>query len=137
MENIGQCDHEDIYEQISSLFKIKFKAQLRGSPIEFYNFLFLKNMLIKDEYFVLVFSGNKELIKFTDREDFILKFTEYIQKKINELEDDFKELSNFESTSRSIGMQYDENQVFIRHEEIGHGIHKLTLLESKLKTFIN
>ncbi|MBC5862840.1 hypothetical protein [Flavobacterium turcicum] len=121
--------HEDIYEKVSSFFNIKFKAQLKDSPIEFENFLLVKNLITENENYVICLLNRKEVLKFKDRDELIIKFIDYIDFRISEFQDKFEELNNFE-ISRS-GIIYDENEVFILHENIGHGLYKLNQIKEK------
>lgn len=121
-------NHEDIYEQISSLFKIKFKAQLKDSPLEFANFCELEDIITGElSYFLIL--GNKESIKFKNRAEFIKEFSNYVYCKILELENQFNALNSGENHY----MKFDENDIFMQHEEIGHGQYKLSQLLKKFK----
>lgn len=122
--------HEEIYETLSSLFNVKFKVQLKDSPIVFDNFLQVKNVVMKNENYVILFRSEKEILKFKDRNDFIDNFINFIDIKIKEFNEDFEELQNFER--RSMGIKYDENEVYMRHESIGHGTMKLNQIRNKL-----
>lgn len=122
--------HEEIYEKISSLFNLKFKAQLKDSPIIFDNFLQVKNVVLENENYVILFKNEKEILKFKNREEFINNFIHYIGIKINELNQEFEDLQNFERMS--MGIKYDENEVYMRHESIGHGITKFDQIRNKL-----
>lgn len=122
--------HEEIYEKISFLFNIKFKSQLKDSPIVFKNFLHVRNVVTETENYVIVFQYEKEVLKFKDRDEFIINFINFIDIKINELQEEFEELNRFESMS--MGIKYDENEVYMRHEKIGHGTYKLNQIREKL-----
>lgn len=122
--------HEEIYEKLSSLFNIKFKAQLQNSPIFFKNFLQIKNVVRGNENFVILFESEKEILKFKDREEFINSFISFIDIKMNELNKEFEDLQNFERMS--MGIKYDENEIYMHHETIGHGTMKLDQIRNKL-----
>lgn len=122
--------HEEIYEKLSSLFNIKFKIQLKDSPIIFDNFLQIKNVVLENENYVILFRNDTEILKFKDKNEFIINFINFIDIKISEFEKEFEELQNFES--RSMGIKYDENEVYMRHENIGHGTMKLNQIRNKL-----
>jgi hypothetical protein len=123
-------NHEDIYEQISSLFKIKFKAQLKDSPLEFTNFCELEDITTGELSYLLIFR-NEESIKFKNRAEFIKEFSNYMYCKILEFENQFNALNSGEIHN----MKFDENDIFMQHEEIGHGQYKLSQLLKKFKTF--
>lgn len=123
-------NHEEIYEKLSSLFNIKFKVQLKDSPIVFDNFLQVKNVVLENENYVILFRNEKEILKFKDRNEFINNFISFIDIKIREFNEEFEDLQNFER--RSMGIKYDENEVYIRHESIGHGTLKLNQIRNKL-----
>jgi len=122
--------HEEIYEKLSSLFNIKFKVQLKDSPIVFDNFLQVRNVVLENENYVILFRSEKEILKFKDRNEFIASFISFIDIKIREFNKEFEDLQNFES--RSMGIKYDENEVYMRHESIGHGTMKLNQIRNKL-----
>jgi hypothetical protein len=122
--------HEEIYEKLSSLFNIKFKVQLKDSPIVFDNFLQVKNVVLENENYVILFRNEKEILKFKDRNEFIDNFISFIDIKIREFNKEFEDLQNFER--RSMGIKYDENEVYMRHESIGHGTLKLNQIRNKL-----
>ncbi|WP_300977999.1 hypothetical protein [Flavobacterium sp.] len=121
--------HEEIYEKLSSLFNIKFKVQLKGSPIVFDNFLQVKNVVLENENYVILFRSEKEILKFKDRNEFIANFISFMDIKIREFNEEFEDLQNFER--RSMGIKYDENEVYMRHESIGYGTLKLNQLRNK------
>lgn len=122
--------HEEIYEKLSSLFNLKFKVQLKDSPIEFDNFLLVKNVVLENENYVILFRKEKEILKFRNRDEFVSSFISFIDIKINQFEEEFKDLQKFESMS--MGIKYDENEVYMRHESIGHGTTKLNQIREKL-----
>lgn len=122
--------HEEIYEKLSSLFNLKFKAQLKDSPIEFDNFLLVKNVVLENENYVILFRNHNDILKFRNREEFITSFINFIDIQIKQFEEEFIELQKFES--RSMGIKYDENEVYMRHERIGHGTNKLNQIREKL-----
>ena len=122
--------HQDIYEKLSSNNNLKFKAQLKDSPIVFDNFLQIKNVVLGNENYVILFKSEKEILKFKDREELINSFISFIDIKINEINKEFEDLQNFERMS--MGIKYDENEVYMRHETIGHGIMKLDQIRNKL-----
>lgn len=122
--------HEEIYEKLSLLFNIKFKAQLKDSPIVFDNFLQVRNVILENENYVILFLKEKEILKFRDKKEFIYNFISFIDIKIAEFNEEFENLQNFERMS--MGIKYDENEVYMRHETIGHGIMKLNQIRDKL-----
>ena len=121
--------HEDIYDKISSLYAIKFKAQLKDSPIEFKAFYHVVDVITTKECYQIIFRNDESII-FSDQLDFISEFMIYVQSKIDELQDQFDELNNREYD----GMKYDENEVFNQNERIGHGQYKLNQILDKFKT---
>ncbi|AQX10865.1 hypothetical protein [Elizabethkingia meningoseptica] len=120
--------HKEIYERLSSMYGIKFKSQLKDSPIEFNSLFKFNNLITGEESFLIIFASN-ESIKFKNKSEFIKEFTNYVYCKILELERRFKDLNNREY----YGMKYDENDVFMEYEEIGHGQTKLNQLLDKFK----
>jgi hypothetical protein len=106
------------------------KDQLKDSPIEFDNFLLVKNVILENENYVILFRKEKEILKFRNRDEFLSSFISFIDIKINQFEEEFKDLQKFESMS--MGIKYDENEVYMRHESIGHGTSKLNQIREKL-----
>ena len=115
---------------ISSIFNLKFKAQLNDSPIIFDNFLLIKNLITENENYVIVFQSEKEVLKFKDRNEFIINFIKLIDEKLYNLEKEFETLNEF--VSNSMGIKYDENEVYLWHEHIGHNSFKLNQIRNKL-----
>ena len=118
--------HEEVYEKISSFYAVKFKAQLKDSPIEFRGFYFIRDLVNDNEIFTIEFANN-ESIEFTDKNNFVEEFIKYLKIKIKELEDEFELLNSYEFN----GMKYDENELFMQHEYIGHGTEKLNQILGK------
>jgi hypothetical protein len=85
---------------------------------------------LKNENYVILFQSEKEILKFKDRNEFIASFISFIDIKIREFNKEFEDLQNFES--RSMGIKYDENEVYLRHENIGHDTMKLNQIRNKL-----
>ena len=110
------------------LYGIKFKSQLKDSPIEFSRFFKLNNLITDEESLLIIFDNN-ESIKFKNKTEFIKEFMNYVYCKLLELERRFNELNNQEY----YGMKYDENDIFMQHEEIGHGQSKLNQILNKFK----
>ena len=125
-----KSDHEEVYEKLSSLFKIKFKAQLKDSPIEFLKFLHIKNLITNNEDYCIFLKNEKNCLIFKNKSEFIKCFLNHIQIKITELQNEFEELSKFESMNS--GIKYDRNEVYIRHEIICDEEYKLEKLKEKL-----
>ena len=121
--------HEEIYEKLSSLFNIKFKVQLKDSPIVFDNFLQVKNVVLENENYVILFRSEKEILKFKDRNEFIANFISFIDIKIREFNEEFEELQNFER--RSMGIKYDENEVYMKR------VHLILFYQEKISQFFS
>lgn len=122
--------HEKIYNKISSLFGIKFKAQIENSPIEFCNLFFVEDLIGENKNYVLYFKDQAASISFQDKVEFIKNFTDYLNARIQEFEKNFDELNKFEHNS--MGIKYDENEIYMRHEHIGDSIYKLDKLKERL-----
>jgi len=123
-------DHKKIYIKLSSLFGIKCKIQIENSPIEFSNLLFVDNLISETKYYVLVFENQEGSISFQDKAEFLKNFTDYLNARIQQFEKEFDELNTFERNS--MGIKYDENELYMRHEHIGDGIDKLKKLKGRL-----
>lgn len=123
-------DHQKIYSKLSSLFAIKFKIQIENSPIEFSNLLFVDNLISETQYYVLIFENKEGSISFQNKAEFLKNFTDYLNERIKQFEKDFDDLNKFERDS--MGIKYDENELYMRHEHIGDGIYKFEKLKDKL-----
>ncbi|SEL93914.1 hypothetical protein [Parapedobacter koreensis] len=123
-------NHEKIYDKLSSLFNIRIKAQLKDSPLEFHKLLHIKNVVTENENYVIIFKGKEHTLIFKDRDELITNFIAYIEIEISVLEEEFEELNQFENSS--MGIKYDDNEVYLHHETIGHSLHKLNQIRDRL-----
>ena len=123
-------DHEKIYDKLSSIFNIKIKAQLKDSPLEFHKLLHIRDVITENENYVIRFKGKEKSLPFKNRDDLITNFIAYIEEEIDLLEDEFDELNQF--AEENTGIKYDDNKLYLRHETIGHGLHKLNQIKEKL-----
>jgi len=119
--------HNEIYEKLVSLFKIKFKAQLKDSPIEFNQLFLVKNIINDIEFYLLIFNNQKS-IEFENRNEFISEFIKYLNFEIKELEDEFDSLDGSNDSILN-----DKNYIFDINEDIGHGAQKLQQIIDKLE----
>lgn len=124
-------EHFEIYEKISLLFNIKFKSQITNLDIQFESIYYIKNIINTDEYYFLVFQ-NEQHIKFHNKLEFLKNFSQLIVDEIEALEFESKEL-NKQQNQR---FKFDQNQIFLEHERIGHNIFKLQKLLKKIYSFL-
>lgn len=119
---------EKIYEILSELTGLKFKAQIKDSGIEFKKIYRITDLETKKEYYWLIV--NTEQINFKNKAGFITEFKSLLKNNINEFDTRFEELQRT-SNDRWI----DENQIFLEHEEIGHYGSKQSKLLKKMQEF--
>src|SRR5690606_28922395 len=115
---------EKIYEILSKLIGLKFKAQIKDSGIIFKKIYRITDLESKEEHYSLITNGG--LINFGNKEEFIKKFISFLENNISEFDRRFEELQKI-STQRWI----DENQIYMEHEEIGHYGSKQSILLTK------
>ena len=123
-------NHDEVYEKLSSMLGIKFKAQLRESPIEFDKIIFCRNLINDNETFSVIIKKDKKHIVFKEKKDFIHTFLNYIQTEIDRYEKRYKDL--IDPNQNNNGLKSDDHQLYIEHEEIGHGTDKLEKLKERL-----
>jgi len=119
---------EKIYEILSELTGLKFKAQIKDSGIEFKKIYRITDLETKKEYYSLIV--NTEQINFKNKAGFITVFKSLLENNINDFDSRFEELQRT-SNDRWI----DENQIFLEHEEIGHYGSKQSKLLKKMQEF--
>lgn len=119
---------EKIYEILSELIGLKFKAQIKDSGIEFKKIYRITDLETNAEYHSLII--NSEQINFKNKAEFLKEFVSLLQNNINEFDRRFEELQKT-SNDRWI----DENQIYMEHEEIGHFGSKQSKLLKKMKDF--
>ncbi|WP_277014100.1 hypothetical protein [Flavobacterium lindanitolerans] len=121
-------NHEKIYEKLVSILDVKFKTQLKGTEMYFKSFYSMKNLITEKEDFLLIFEAGKA-IRFSNKTEFINEFIDIVRFYINSLDEEYNELLRRERKDTII----NENEHFLRHEEIGYCGEKLLKLLNKLK----
>lgn len=119
MYGVDKKKHEEIYNILADLFKVKFKSQVNNSPLQFRNFFQVRDLLNKNEFYSLALTRTESIV-FTDRESFIEELIKYLSLKIKELESEQEYLDNLDFG----GIKYDENDLHNRYETIGWGLDK-------------
>lgn len=103
---------KEIYEELSKLVDIKFKAQIKNSGIELKKLLHIEDLVTKDNFYLLKIDETS--IAFVNKEDFIKKIIIYLNMSIKSLEQKFDDLQE-ESKSRF----RDSNTIFCENEYLG------------------
>ena len=119
-----------IYYTLVKQFGLKFKAQYNNSYIVFERYLHVKDVVTDQSHYALVLDQGK-VIKFIDKDGFIVNFILYLEKELEGLDRQFKDLQRIEREER----WHDENALFFEHEEIGHKMQKFSALLKKIESF--
>lgn len=122
--------NQEIYEKLSKLINLNFKAQLKGSDICFKNFYKMENIINGEENYLLTFT-NKKSIRFKDTWEFINEFIEYLISNIDDFNQQYRELRHREENDFLV----DENAVFEEHEYLGYCGNKQLNLLYKMRDF--
>ena len=120
---------ENVYEILSELIGLKFKAQVKNSGIEFKKIYQIMDLETNEKYYSLIV--NHIQIDFKDKTEFLKKFIILLEKNINEFDQRFEELQRI-SNDKWI----DKNYLFGEHEEIGNNGFKQSKLLEKMKNNI-
>ncbi len=119
----------EIYEILSKLVGLKFKAQFNDCGIEFKGLYKITNLQTDNEYYSLITTDNDQ-INFMDTPEFLTEFIALLERNIQEFDRRFEELQKT-SNDRWV----DENALYMEHEEIGHYGAKQSKLLDKMKHF--
>ncbi|MEP4535217.1 MAG: hypothetical protein ABJ004_19125 [Cyclobacteriaceae bacterium] len=119
----------EIYEILSKLVGLKFKAQFNNCGIEFSGIYKITNLQSTNEYYCLI-TTDSDRINFKDKTEFLTKFIALLERNIQEFDRRFEELRKT-SNDRWV----DENALYMEHEEIGHYGSKQSKLLEKMKQF--
>lgn len=117
---------EKIYEILSELVELKFKAQIKDTGIEFEKIYKIIDLETNAEHYSLII--NSEQVNFKNKAEFLTNFISHLENNIKEFDRRFEELQKT-SNDRWI----DENQIYMEHEEIGHFGYKQSKLLKKMK----
>ncbi|CAA0175779.1 conserved hypothetical protein [Tenacibaculum maritimum] len=117
---------EGVYERISQITGLKFKSQMKGSGIVFKQ-IFEMTDLISGKKNYLVFT-NQDSIWFTEKDEFIQKFINWIKKSIDQLNEDYREVLKMQEQA-----VVDDNWIFVENERIGYTGNKQLELLNKMR----
>lgn len=118
---------KEVYEELSKLVGIKFKAQIKDSGIELKKLLSIKDLITKENYYYLILDETS--IKFKSCEDFIETFISYLDRNLKSLELRFNNLQG-ESKGRFV----NKNTVFYENEYLGKFSYKQGILLKRMLT---
>lgn len=117
----------EIYEILSKLVGLKFKAQFNNCGTELKGIYKITNLQSTNEYYSLITTDN-DRINFKGKAEFLTKFIALLERNIQEFDRRFEELQKT-SNDRWV----DENALYMEHEEIGHYGSKQSKLLEKMK----
>lgn len=118
---------KEVYEELSKLVDIKFKAQIKDSGIELKKLLSIKDLITKENYYFLILDETS--IKFKSCEDFIETFINYLVGNLESLEFKFNNLQE-ESKGRFV----NKNIIFYENEYLGQCSYKQHILLKRMLT---
>lgn len=120
---------ENIYNILSNVVNLNFKAQIKNSGIAFKRFFKIIDLESNKEFFQLTI--NDENILFMNQQDFLKEFISFLEKSIEDLETQF-DLLKEESKGRFI----DKNAIFMENETIGLYSNKQSKLLDKMRKLL-
>ncbi len=119
---MNEFKHMAVYEQLSRIVGVKFKARIKDCGIEF-NEIYQLTDLVNDNNGYLLVLDNKYL-EFFSTIEFVKKFIQYLKNNLNVLNEEYNALREKQSQPF-----YDEHQIFYEDERIGnHGTKQQALL---------
>ncbi|KYG80920.1 hypothetical protein AWW67_08860 [Roseivirga seohaensis] len=119
---------EEIYEILSKLIGLKFKAQIKDSGIQLKKIYRITDLETRSEYYSIIIDN--EHINFKSKAEFIKGFILLLEDNINEFHRRFEELQKTRKNRWT-----DENQIFMEHDEIGYYSYKQSKLLNKMREF--
>jgi len=120
--------HESIYEHLSSITGLKFKAHLKGTDIQFKDLYKMHNLTSGIEDYLVLIEGSKSF-RFTNLDGFIDEMIFLVKDLIGELNNEFRELNRRQENDAIV----DEVAMFERHEYIGYTGERLLKLLNVLR----
>lgn len=119
---------QEVYEKISQITGLKFKSQIKDSGIEFKQIFEMTDLLSCKKNYLLF--TNSDSIWFTNKDEFIQKFINWIIKSIDQLNSDYQDV--LERQNQAV---VDDNWIFIENERIGFTGEKQLKLLNKMREF--
>lgn len=119
---------EEVYNILSDIVKLKFKAQIKGSGIELKKICKVIDLVSNEESYLLL--GNNFSLVFWDRADFIDEFIKLLRSNIARFSNEFEELNK-----RANETLADENAIYMEHEYIGVCSSKQSILLERFIKF--
>lgn len=117
---------EEVYEKVSEITKLKFKALIKNSGIEFKQIYEMTDLITKKKNYVIF--TNADSIFFENRTEFIQAFIEWLRKSISQFNTEYEEL--VERQNQAI---VDDNLIYLENERIGHNGNKQLKLLNKMR----
>ena len=115
----------DTYNALIKIVKIRFAKELKDSGIQLQGFYAMKNLSTNKEFFLL--EVNNLQIRFVDEKGFLLFFTNFLRKNIDELKKRYQYL-----IKRPIDEFSDEVAIEYQYKQIDYYIFKQSELIKKL-----
>ncbi|MGB5818769.1 MAG: hypothetical protein WBG90_04730 [Saonia sp.] len=105
--------NEEVYSILSKVLDIKFKRELKHSGIVLEAIFEMDNLVTNKNSYLLVLSDTS--INFSNSDEFIQKFINYLNSNLKRINQDFKELRRMEQEDAIV----DEARIFLEDERIG------------------
>lgn len=118
----------DVYEKLSEITKLKFKALIKDSGVEFKQIYQITDLVTLYQYYEII--THADSIVFENRSEFIEEFIKWLEKSIAQYEQESKEL-NETHNQRTV----DKNMNYLENETISHYIDKQFKLLDKMRSF--
>lgn len=101
----------DTYKSLNKIVKLKFNSELKDSGIELQGIYAMKNMVTQKEFYLLEVNGKQ--IRFANQKSFIVLFTDFLRKNIQELKNRFNYLINrpTDEFSDEVGIEMEYKRV--------------------------
>ena len=120
---------ENVYNIVSDIVGLKFKAQIKGSGIALKGIYKILNLENQNEYYLLRI--NDTSICFTNQEDFINEFISLLKINLEDLNSQYQDLNERRATEGFV----DEYAIFLENEYIGVCGSKQETLLKKMRQF--
>jgi hypothetical protein len=121
----------DVYLKLDSIFKLKLKAQIKGSGLVFERFLHVTNMVGNSSYYAVVL--NQKVIHFTSIVEFYNGLIKIIDSELVEVQ---SKINDYEYHMRN-DLSYDEVFLHNQLEELSVQAYKFEKIKEKIAKITN
>ena len=119
----GNDEINKVYEAVDKVFRLRIKSQLNHSEIIFNKFLFVKDIVLREEYYYI--DINDKVLKFVTVSEFYKKFLSLLNDELKQTEADIKDFEYH----RGHDKVHDENAEFFESERLYMKEEKLLFAE--------